>query len=122
MQHPPYEPDETVDGGELSFTDDGLETPERYVGFDGTLVVVTPDLRSRVTPIDAVSEHTPLLQSYPVAAEWFQEPYCDDDTVLIHPEGEMTIHRYRVVDERHESGARSQSESTRQQTQTATLR
>ncbi|ADB59479.1 hypothetical protein Htur_0581 [Haloterrigena turkmenica DSM 5511] len=102
MYHPPYESGEIVDDGDLAFIDDGLETPERYVGFEDTLVVVAPDVRRHVTPADAVTGDTSLLECYPVAADWFQEPYCDDDTVLIHPEGAAVAHRYRVVDERRD--------------------
>ncbi|WP_126662641.1 hypothetical protein [Haloterrigena salifodinae] len=102
MYNPSYESGEVVDDGDLAFTDDGLETPERYVGFEGVLVVVAPDVRRHVRPVDAVTEDTSLLECYPAAAEWFQEPYCDDDTVLIHPKGAAVAHRYRVADERRD--------------------
>ncbi|WP_137291384.1 hypothetical protein [Natronorubrum halophilum] len=113
MQHPPYEPSEVVDGGELAFTDTGLETPERHRGFEGTLVVIAPDIRKHITLAGALAEGTSLLQCYPVAADWFQEPYCEDGTVLIHPEGADVSRRYRVVDERPDRVERDASENER---------
>lgn len=91
---------EVIDAGELTFDEDGLETPAEFIGYEGSLVVKLPSHLKLVTEIGGIDEDTRLANTFPDIPDFVTQPYCPTGYVQIYPEGGQP-RQYRVLDTRN---------------------